>query len=287
MPRDADVVVLVAPRTLAASRVVTRLLEVAVPDVSRATVRARTGIDPGTVDELVVASVPGGWLALARGPFRAGFAVREAGSRLSVLESSTDAPRIRRAGLTGSTRREYVALADDALLVVDGEGPSAAPVVAALTAPSSVPSWREAADVQRLFADHRDAAFVLFATRPLSIPQDAPVHALLGGVGAMAVRVDLPLDASERLTVRIDARGVFPEHAEDLARGLFVSIASDALGAALGLRDAAESLRLVSEPGRLEMRVDLDASVLARGLTLLWRGEISDMLGPAESVDAR
>lgn len=280
VPPESTVVVLARPRELLGAPSTERVLTAMFPAEQLDRFSQRTGVDPRRLTELVLADHPDGRIVVARGPFDARFAVREAGERMAPLEAAVDRPWSRRAGFLGSRRVDLAALDRDVLVWVEGTPQLAAQVLAAAGHP---PDDRRHALAQSGVAELRaafdDAAFVLVAPHPLGLPRETGIGMLLARQRSLVAAAYAREDA---LRIVAELRGEFPPGAEDNVRSLLRSIAEADLGSVLGLRDALPTLRIEADDERLALRLDVDPGRLASGLRVLLGAELPELLGAAE-----
>ncbi len=279
-PPESTLVVTARPAELMAAEATARIVGALFPAEQLDRFSQRTGVDPREVTELVVADHPDGRVVLARGPFDAPFAVREAGERMAPIESSVDEPRLRRAGFLGDRRVDVTALDEHAIAWIEGTPQLAASVLAMAGRP--VRARRHAlarSSAAALRAELGDAPIAVFAPHPLGLPLETGVGMLLAREQALAAAAWATADG---LRVDADLRGEFPEGAHENFRALARSLADTDLGAALGLRDALPSLRVEADDARVALSARFDPVVLAAGLRTLFVAELRELLGEEE-----
>ncbi len=285
VPAGSTLVVVARPAELVANEARARVVSALFPAEQLDRFTQRTGVDPRQLEELVVADHPDGRIVLARGPFDATFAVREAGERMAPLESSVDEPRARRAGFLGSRRVDVAALGAHALLWIEGTPQLAARVLAtAERRPTQRHHALSDAHAAALYEALREAPVALFAPEPLGLPLDTGVGMLLARERALGASIRLTEDGALRIDAEL--RGEFPPGAHDNFRALAESLAESDLGAALGARDALPSLRIEAEDARVALHARFDPAVLASGLRTLLVAELREMLEPEADADA-
>lgn len=267
------------PPSLLKSKAVRRVLNAVVPSAQLDAFQKRTGVDPRKVEQAVLAEYPNGFLLLARGPFDAEDVVRAAGRRMARPDVAQSEPFVRRTGYLGTQRRALVALREDVVAV----GAGVPPVMAALLARVREGAWQDQAgpaltgpEVQDLRERHGKAPLVLYAPRPLQLPSGFKTSLLLAQERALAASLH-PVDA-EQLRIDVGLRGEFPKGAEKNFRKLVESVARTSLGAALGLGESIDSLRVRAERDAVEMRLKIPAATLARGLKLLFVADLQKVL---------
>lgn len=283
-PSESTLVVTARPAELVSTEATARIVGALFPAEQLDRFSQRTGVDPRQLTELVVADHPDGRVVLARGPFDAAFAVREAGERMAPVESSVDEPRVRRAGFLGDRRVDVAALDEDAIAWVEGTPQLAARVLAMAGQPARARRHalaRESAAALR--AEVGDAPIAVFAPHPLGLPLETGVGMLLAREQALAAAARVTEEGG--LRVDADLRGEFPPGAHENFRALAQSLADTDLGAALGLRDALPSLRVEADEGRVALSARLDPAVLASGLRTLFIAELRELLGEDEPAD--
>ncbi|HTJ85093.1 MAG TPA: hypothetical protein VL400_25430, partial [Polyangiaceae bacterium] len=133
-----------------------------------------------------------------------------------------------------------------------------------------------AGPVQQAFARHVADPFVVMRPVPLALPPGGAVSLLLAEEESLVMAL-APV-APSTVHVEADLAGTFPSTAEENFRQLVVSLAQSTMGTALGLRSALGSLHVTAEEHAVTVAADFDAQELARGLSLLFRAEIADVL---------
>ena len=275
VPPDATVLVVARPTALLEAEPTRRLVEAVFSESQLDLFRARTGIDPRELEEVVFVEHPDGRIVMVRGPIDAPFAVREAGERMAPLESSVDEPVVRRAGFLGSRRSDVAALAEDVVVWVDGTPQLAAAVLASARRAQGDrvdPLGGASADIRRELSS---APLVLYAPRPLGLPGDTGVGVLLAREEALGASMTA---ADGELLLRAELRGEFPPNSHENFRALAESLAASDFGAALGARDALPSLRIQTEDGRVSLRAEVPPQVLVSGLRALLVAEMQELL---------
>jgi len=293
VPGDAFALVLVRPAELQAQPPLRAVMSALLPDASLERYRAHTGIDIRTLSAVVWADTPDGSMWLVRGSFSAPLAVAEMGMRMLPLEAASESPFVRRAGHYQGARRDLVAAAPSTLLAVTGtpsltswilrriEASAARSASGATSASDGSPAVVATASTaampaSSLLSAHPAAVQLLFP-RPLALPTDTPVGALLAGERAMLVAVTASGPACLRLVVEL--RGSFPPGASANFRRLFSSLAATDLGSALGLSDALESLSVEASEATVVLQVDLLVARLLEGLRMVFELEIDELAG--------
>lgn len=268
IPTDAREVLVLQPRALLGSPAIAPLVEVVAPRTWRRALGDRTGVFAEDIEELVVCRWDTGeWWALARVP-RAPDVVRAAVPRMVPVEVSADEPFVRRVGYLADERYELVALGPELLLVAQGRGAVVARLLQALQQPvseHSMPSW----------ARNLHAPLALALPHPLALPLDTSVGLLLAQQRSLRVDVE-PREQALRVTVRLEAE--LPDGAEANFRVLLEALAASELGRALGLSEALPTLEIQRREAGVDVRAIFDPSTLARGIHLLFRAEIADIV---------
>lgn len=268
VPTDVREVLALQPRALLGSPATAPLVEVVAPQRWRRALGDRTGVFAEDVEELVVCRWDTGeWWALARVP-RAPDIVRATEPRMVPVEVSADEPFVRRVGYLVDERYELVALGPELLLVAKGRGAVVARLLQALQQPGGEhiePPW----------ARNLEAPLALALPHPLALPLDTSVGLLLAQQRALRVDIE-PLEQALRVTVRIEAE--LPDGAEANFRALLEALAASELGRALGLPEALPTLEIQRREAGLDLRATFDPSMLARGIHLLFRAEIADIV---------
>lgn len=280
-PAESTLVVAARPVELVSAEATGRLVRAIFPAEQLDRFAQRTGVDPRQLTELVVAEHPEGRIVLARGPFDADFAVREAGERMAPIEASIDEPRVRRAGFLGDRRVDVAALDAHVIGWVEGTPQLAARVLAMARQPERERRHALAGEsVSALRADLRDAPIALFAPHPLGIPLETGIGMLLAREQALAAAARVTDEGALRIDA--DLRGEFPPGAHDNFRALARSLAETDLGAALGLREALPSLRIEADDARVALSAHVDPAVLASGLRTVFVAELRELLEPSD-----
>jgi len=235
----------------------------------------RTGVDPRTLEELVVFEVgKGGYLLLARGPFAAKDVVLRAADRLALRDVETDEPVLRREGLTGSARYAYAALGAHALLVAKNTAPVLVANVLAHRTDRSLPHAFQTPEAEALYRTHGGALCALFAPRPLELEPGSGAAILLAEERALAATAHPRPGA---FGIEIDLRGEFPSGAEHNFTALARSVAQSPLGEMLGLTDIDQSLDVKSAPTGVRLSFEWSAQRLAHGLRALFLDDLRSL----------
>ncbi|MBX3249150.1 MAG: hypothetical protein KF901_18370 [Myxococcales bacterium] len=275
VPSDATEVLELAPASLTAPATAP-LLEVLAPEAWRRAFANRTGVDPTEVPEAVVARWrdDGSWWALAR-TRDAPAVVRAAGARMVPVEAESDEPLVRRIGYLGADRRELVAIGDDIVLVAAGRAGAVAALLGRLR--EGPPPRFGDDDVAALRRATQGAAIVLHVPRPLDLPLDTPTGLLLARERALAFA--LAPTSAETLAAQLVLRAELPPGADENLRQLVRSLGASPLGHALGLDRAMPTLVVEVEPEGASLAAEWPSDALARGLHLLFRAEIAEIIG--------
>jgi len=279
IPADATLVAVVEPARLLAHEPTAHVVSALFSDSQLDRFTTRTGVDPRSLADLVIAMHPAGRIAIARGPIDAEFAVLEAGERMAPVESSVDGPIIRRAGFLGASRVEVVALAADTVLYIEGSPQLAASVLASARRHEST---RDSALADLTFPEHEQAPLVIYGPHPLDMPTETGIGMLLARERTMAVSVR-PEETG--LGLRAEFRGEFPPEAHENFRAFAESIAASELGAALGAADALPTLRIQADERGVVLTAVVDPSALASGLRAIFVAEIEELIEGAPHAD--
>lgn len=280
IPSSAEAVTVLRPRVLVESPSARRVLFAIVPPGELDRLAQRTGVDLREVDELVLAEVGGGWLALVRGSFPAPQVVRAAAARMAPVEVRSETPYRRRAGYLRGRYRDVTAVAADTLLVADRAPEAVAAVLARLRHgrwPSGRRSALGGADERALLQALGPAPLTYFVPKAEPPPGTAGAALLLARLRSAAVATHPGGADGIRFEVRL--RGTFPPSAPDNFRALARSVAETELGRALGLAGALPSLEVTVREPTCVLRFTAPARPLARGVRLLFVAEIAEALG--------
>lgn len=278
LPSDADVVVLARPDQLVREPASRRVISSFATDDRLEQYRQHTGIDPRTLTELVWASTPEGQLLIVRGPFHAPLAVAEMGARMLPLESSADAPFLRRAGHYQGARRDLIALSDHVLVAVSGTPALTQAVMDRVRGDDATPPLIARPELASVLAEHVGAPVVLIAPQPLGLPPGSGIALLLARERLLVATI--APSGPDELSLAADLRGEFPPGADGNFRQLVESLAETDLGGALGMRDVQRTLSAQAEDGRVLLRARVPAAAVAGGLRVLFDAEISELVGP-------
>lgn len=239
----------------------------------------RTGVDPLTIEELIVIELPpSGYMLLLRGPFAAEDVVRRGGERLAMRDVETDDPVLRREGLAGQGRFSYAALAPRSLLVARDAPPQLIAQVLARRTDREAPRALGNPDARALYAEHGADPFVLIAPDKLALEPGSGVSLLFARERALAVSVR-PTQAV--LPVSIDLRGEFPPGAEHNFRALAKSLAGAQLGRAFGLSQVPERMAIRLDDRGAVLTFALEAKSLLGGLRMLFFDDMRTLFGAA------
>ena len=283
LPEGASLIALARPRELFDASPSARVIRGVVPDAQLESIRIHHGIDLRTLEHAAYASYETGESAgdviVLQGPFRSEVAVGEIAHRMVPRESSVQAPYPRAGGVMRGTRIDAVGIGAHTLVIVIGPPALTARVLHTLQG-ASPPAI--AGPVAQAFAA-RTEPLVAMRPIPLALPIDTPVGMLFAEEESLVVAAAPTLANAVRL--RIDLSGHFPDGAEANFRRLIASIAQSTMGMALGLRSAVPSLQVSATDTSVVLSADLDADEVARGLGLLFRAEIADVLGDPGASD--
>lgn len=281
VPSDAREVLVLRPPELLASETTRPLVDAIAPPAWRRSLGDRTGVYAEDVSELLLARwQDGAWWALVRVP-RATDVVRAATARMAPVEVESEAPFVRRIGYLAEERYELVALSPELLLVARGRPEGVIALVQALQHP------RATAEPRPLLRS--DGAAWLALPQPLGLPLDTPVGLLLAEQTGLRIEArpstHVPSSAptEERVRITLWLEGELPEGADENFRALLGSLSATDLGRVLGLPEALPTLAIAHRPGGVELKADFHPATLARGVRLLFRAEIAEIVDETES----
>ncbi|MFK7989236.1 MAG: hypothetical protein AB8I08_24670 [Sandaracinaceae bacterium] len=276
-PAASTTVLVLSPSSLLADPASASVVSALFPDARLERFRVRTGVDPRTLEALVLILHPEGRAVIARGPIDASLAVMEAGARMAPLESSQDEPFPRRAGFLGSRRIELAAPSANVVVWVDGTPAlSSALLHAAALDESERDHPFERADLSEIQEELGSAPLLLFSPHPLGLPLDQGIGMLLARERALGLAMQ-PVGA-DRLQVRAAMRGEFPPGATENFAQLGHSMAASELGGALGLREALPTYEVVAAEDHVAASVEVSVSRLALGLRAILVAPIEELL---------
>jgi hypothetical protein len=278
VPEGAEVVVTARPVELMEAPATRTIIDAVFDEAQRDGFAQRTGVEPHEVEEVVVAEYEGGFAIIARGPWAARDVVIATESRMTSVEVRADEPFVRRMGFLGTERRDVSAIADDVVLFT-----SAMPDVTASIL-DRVRTGRfghdraalATTDLMEVVERYEDAPLALYVPEPLELPPELGLSVLLARQRALAA-VATPAGPS-RAAVGVQLIGEFPATAEENFETLVTSIASQDLGAALGMREALPTLSVQVGQNSVLVGLELHAETLALGLRTLFGGEIAELL---------
>jgi hypothetical protein len=303
VPGDAREVLVLRPPELLGSETTRPLVDAIAPPEWRRSLGDRTGVYAEDVSELLLARwEDGAWWALVRVP-RATDVVRAATARMAPVEVESEAPFVRRIGYLAEERYELVALAPELLLVARGRPEGVIALLRALQRPGVAPEPRPLL--------RSEGAAWLALPQPLGLPLDTPVGLLLAEQTGLRVearpsaRVHRSPSASpstlpsgsrspaassppveEWVRVTLWLEGELPAGADENFRALLGSLSATDLGRVLGLPEALPTLAIAQRPDGIELKADFHPATLARGVRLLFRAEISEIVDETEPSPA-
>ncbi len=284
VPSDAREVLVLRPPELLASETTRPLVDAIAPPAWRRSLGDRTGVYAEDVSELLLARwEDGAWWALVRVP-RATDVVRAATARMAPVEVESEAPFVRRIGYLAEERYELVALSPELLLVARGRPEGVIALVQALQHP------RATAEPRPLLRS--EGAAWLALPQPLGLPLDTPVGLLLAEQTGLRIealpstRVPSSAPTEERVRITLWLEGELPEGADENFRALLGSLSATDLGRVLGLPEALPTLAIAHRPGGIELKADFHPATLARGVRLLFRAEIAEIVDETEPSPA-
>jgi hypothetical protein len=269
------------PRALLAEDATLRVVSAIIPIERLDAFRDRHGVDPRELEQVSLVSYGEHTVLLASGAFHGSVVVSEIGHRMAPLESSADAPVLRRAGIYRMRRFELLAVGAHEVALVDGP-PELSGLV--LHTRGLGQDDRSTATEPRLRALVRSEAAAPFLYVLHGRP-DLPPE----GIGLLLARLEdatlaiAPAGTRDPGALELRARllGEFPPGADENFRTLVSSLAESDLGRAVGLDEAARSLAIDSLAGEIRLTASVRASTLARGLRVLFGAEIDEMLDEA------
>lgn len=293
LPEGAHFVVIARPDELMGSPGTRSVIDALVPSERFDAFRAFNGIDPRTLTGLAYGEYSDeagrslGTVLAIRGPFHARVAVGEMAHRMMPVESESDEPYYRRAGIYGSARRDAIALDDHTLLLITGQ-PSLSRGALALTEPRALEG-----DGAALLAS-LDAPLVVLWPRPLGLPPGTDLALIFARERALGVSF---ADAPAGIALTAEARGEFPPGIEDNIRALFASLARSDMGHHLGMTELERTLQVALTAHGVRAAGDLSSATLARGLRDLLMAELPEIMaeigpppappsGPSDSPSA-
>jgi hypothetical protein len=280
VPGDAREVLVLRPPELLASETTRPLVDAIAPPEWRRSLGDRTGVYAEDVSELLLARwEDGAWWALVRVP-RATDVVRAATARMAPVEVESEAPFVRRIGYLADQRYELVALSPELLLVARGRPEGVIALLQALQHP------RATSEPRPLLRS--EGAAWLALPQPLGLPLDTPVGLLLAEQTGLRIdarpstRIPSSAPAEERVRITLWLEGELPEGADENFRALLGSLSATDLGRVLGLPEALPTLAIARRPEGIELVADFHPATLARGVRLLFRAEIAEIVEESE-----
>ncbi len=263
-----------------------------VPDERfRAYTKANAGIDPRSLEELVVARYADATLTLARGVFDPSAVHRAFEARATHVDGrAVDVKNpevVRLFGDGAHERMQLVTFGRTALgLEVGRFGPLR---VAELYAQGKLHKAKpalKAAPLDRIAALLGPSEARFFAAGPFEGEWEKALGGLLRASTGMGVGVKTKPGGRGRLDVVLVVLGGFEKAPEDAARRfgalLDVMLAKSALGRLLGLDTPLESPRVVALPDALRVEAAFDGLSVARGLHHALDAEIFEIMGTSK-----
>jgi hypothetical protein len=277
VPSGASVIAVGRPDALWAAPASRAIVESLVTAAALDDLASRTGVDPRLLTEAVVAEYPAGTtLILVRGPFVAREIVIESEVRMSVVESRTDTPWVRRAGVFGDVHRELIAVDEHVLALATDLEAVTGMLACAARQPSCSPAV-SSPDARQLAAAMRGAPVGLIAPDHLELPPGLGTTLLLAEERALAATAE---PRADRIALSVTLRGDFPPGADANFRSLVESLSRSELGGVVGLEDALPTLVVTSGDGAVSLAADVPAETVARALRTVFGGEIHEILAP-------
>ena len=273
------------PRALLANDATMRVALAIIPTERFDAFRDRHGIDLREVELASVATFGPHTVLLASGPFHASVVVAEIGHRMAPLESGSDAPVLRRAGIYRMRRLELLQLGPHEVALVDGPPELSGLVVhtrsSSTASPRSDRDGRAGTPLRQLVRDEAAAPFLYLLHGRPDLPPD--------GIGLLLARLEdtvltIAPAGDERpgiLELRARFLGEFPPGADANFRALVASLSESDLGRAVGLDEAARSLTIDTFDREVRLTATVRSTTVARGLRVLFGAEIDEMLDDA------
>ncbi len=277
LPPGPSPILFARPRALFQSEVIRSLWSTVVDPQDEQNFVARSLVDPRQLEELVVFELPqAGYLVLARGAFVAREVVARAAERFTLPDVASDEPLFRREGMSGITRYSYVALDAHSVLASKNAPPSLVALVLARIADRKAPRAFDAPDAAGLYQEFKAAQLVVYAPRPLELPDaDQGVALLLSEERALAASASPEVGA---LRIEVKLRGGFPPGAEQNFERMVLSVAQSPLGQLLGLSEVDQSLKIARNDVGVSLSFSFPAQRLALGLRALFKDDLRDLM---------
>lgn len=277
LPTGAHWLLIAEPRRVLSNPALRRIFDTLLPERRVAAWSERYALDPTQVEELAVGGYRDGQLMVARGGVHPRAVVDAAARAMEVNETTTDRPRPLAVGLIGPSRYLVAAVGEDSLVVAEGsprswnvlfdylDGDSTAPLASALEHAS-----------HRQAASSRQAPLTLHMLAPLALPMDTPIGMVLAGQEQLAATLTSTEPAHVDLWIALS--GEFPTTIEENLRAFVRALATEPLGAALGLAAAVDSLS-VNRRGRVvTIQATLPTDRLVIGLETLFGVDLRKLL---------
>lgn len=258
-----------------------RLLAVLFPERRLDSWKERYAIDLRRVGKLAVGAYDDGSLLVARGGFDADRVVRAAVEAMDLTETVATTPHERAVGLIGGQRYLLASVPHDGLVLGEDAPESWGRLLRYLDGdPSAVVTPALAGARLRDLAEAQAAPLALHVLAPLDLPADTGVGVILAGTEQIALT--LTPDGDSRVSLWLSLHGTFPSTIEDNLRRLAESLATEPLGAALGIGEAIPSLRIRVHDNQQTVTADLTLTTarVVRGLELLFGADLWRLLEP-------
>lgn len=204
---------------------------------------------------------------------------------MSSVEASQNDPFVRRLGYLGTDLREVVAL-DEHVVMVAGGAPDVVSAVLTHAERGAWPEGRSSAlaglDMAALVEAAGGAPLAIYGPEPLELPEGFGASLLLARQRTLAATVVPEDEATLGLTVAL--HGEFPEGAEANFRTMVESMGRSALGAALGISEAARTLSVQVDEQSAVLRARVPSDALATGLRVLFVAQLEELLADGPSA---
>lgn len=315
VPHDAREVLVLRLPELLASETTRPLVDAIAPPAWRRSLGDRTGVYAEDVSELLLARwQDGAWWALVRVP-HATDVVRAATARMAPVEVEAEEPFVRRIGYFAEERYELVALTPELLLVARGRPEGVIALLQALRRPRAISEQRPLlrsegaawlalpeplglpldtpvglllAEQTGLRIEARPSSISPSATAPSTraptpseaSPSASPSETPSSSTASPPTASSVPADDRVRITLWLE--GQLPEGADANFRALLGSLSATDLGRVLGLPEALPTLAIARRPEGIELQADFHPATLARGVRLLFRAEIAEIVEEVE-----
>lgn len=240
----------------------------------------RVEVNRRSVDRCVFATFPSGYVLVVAGRFDAEDVVRRAGKRMHEVRISKDVPLVRRGGWFGPDRYDLVVLRAGHFVVTTG-GDEALKAVLDQVRRGRFADGVKKAVSDGLLARAGRAPVRLFVPEPLKVPLHTSVGSLLRFQRALwATLIPVPGQRSS-LGLRVVLEGRFAPNSEENFRRLVSFLSHHGFGVSLGLQHSLSTLSVRRTDAAVHMSMSLDAARTGRGVRLLVKGGMMDLIGLA------